>query len=145
MNDPGGPGADGILRWEECFGVFRVWCAFFFFFFFPRGLLPLLTDGRQIREIPIGVPDARIGSLLQRWPPSSQPQGQMCSTRTARPPSSPATWMPFPCGGTVPSATACSLERRGSARSGCEIRADPYSFVSHPAQADTRGRGTGML
>lgn len=141
MNDPGGQGADGILCWEECFGVFGGLVCFFFFSF-PRGLLPLLTDGR---EIPIGVLDAWIGSLLKRWPRSSQPQGQMRCTRTARPPSSPATWMPFPRGGTVPPATARSPECRGSGRSGCEMRADPYSFVSQPAQADTRGRGTGML
>lgn len=140
MNDLGGQGADGILCWDGVLGILGVWCAFFSLS--PKRLLPLLTDGR---EIAIGVGDARIGSLLKRWPPSSQPQGQMCCTRTARPPSSPATWMPFPCGGTVPSATACSPECRGSGRSGCETRADPYSFVSQPAQADTRGRGTGML
>lgn len=117
--------------------------AFLNVIFFPPGrFFPLLTDGR---EIPIGVLDAQIGSLLKKWPPSSQPQGQMCCARTARPSSCPATWMPFPCGGTVPSATGCSLECRASGRSGCEIRADPYSFVSQPAQADTRGRGTGML
>jgi len=112
-----------------------------FVFFFQRAALFVIRWERYSSRVLDGVGTASVKEVAVFFPafePDVLRQHRMS-------PLSPQT-----CGCRLLAVARCHQSRRArlrrecrvSGRSGCEIRADPYSSISYPAHAEARGRGT---